>query len=134
ALVDCYHFDSAYQRSVKGEGLKLMVIDDYGHAGHYSADVVVNQNISAKESLYTSRERYTRLCLGLDYVLLRREFKAWREWKREIAPIAKKVLATMGGSDPANVTSAVRRAMRMSEIDGVELMVGVGRGNPRGEF
>ncbi len=134
AVVDGYHFDSAYQRSLKGEGLKLMVIDDYGHAGHYSADVVVNQNISAKESLYTSRERYTRLCLGLDYVLLRREFKAWREWKREIAPIAKKVLVTMGGSDPENVTSAVLRAMRLVDIDGVELIVVVGPGNPNGEM
>src|SRR5438132_8156255 len=100
-----------------------MVIDDYGHAGHYSADVVVNQNISAKESLYTSRERYTRLCLGLDYVLLRREFKAWRERKREIAPIAKKGLVTMGGSDPENVTSAGLRAMRRLGSDGGELIV-----------
>src|SRR5256886_5505474 len=134
AVVNGYHFDAAYQRSLKGEGLKRMVIDDYGHAGHYSADVVVNQNISAKESLYTSRERYTRLCLGLDYVLLRREFKAWREWKREIAPIAKKVLVTMGGSDPENVTSAGLRAMRLVDIDGVELIVVVGPGNPNGEM
>src|SRR3989442_1358618 len=98
------------------------------------ADVVVNQNISAKESLYTSREKYTRLCLGLDYVLLRREFKVWRDWKREIAPVAKKILVTMGGSDPENVTSAVLRAMRLVDIDGVEFIVVVGPGNPNGEM
>jgi UDP-2,4-diacetamido-2,4,6-trideoxy-beta-L-altropyranose hydrolase len=134
AIVDGYHFDSAYQRFLKDEGLKLLVIDDYGHAGHYSADVVVNQNISAKESLYASREKYTRLCLGLDYVLLRREFKAWQEWKREIAPVAKKILVTMGGSDPENITSAVLRAMRLVDIDGIELIVVVGPGNPNGEM
>jgi len=134
AVVDGYHFDSAYQRFLKDEGLQFLVVDDYGHAGHYSADVVVNQNISAKESLYTSREEYTRLCLGLDYVLLRREFKAWQEWKREIAPVAKKILVTMGGSDPENVTSAVLRAMRLVDIDGVELIVVVGPGNPNGEM
>src|SRR5437879_4914325 len=130
AVVDGYHFDSAYQRFLKDTGLQLLIIDDYGHAGHYSADVVVNQNISAKESLYTSRERYTRLCLGLDYVLLRRDFKAWREWKREIAPVAKKILVTMGGSDPQNVTSAVMRAMRMVDMAGVEGIVVVVDSNP----
>src|SRR6266699_2604058 len=132
AVVD--GFDFAYQRFLKDTGLQLLIIDDYDHAGHYSADVVINQNISAKESLYTSREKYTRLCLGLDYVLLRREFKVWREWKREIAPVAKKILVTMGGSDPENVTSAVLRAMRLVDIDGVELIVVVGPGNPNGEM
>src|SRR2546427_1351793 len=117
AVVDGYHFDSAYQRSLKGEGLKLMVIDDYGHAGHYSADVVVNQNISAKESLYTSRERYTRLCLGLDYVLLRREFKEWREWEREIAPLAKQIVVAMGGGDPQNLTESVDGSLSSAVFD-----------------
>src|SRR5437899_8991517 len=126
AVVDGYHFDSAYQRFLKDEGLQLLVIDDYGHAGYYSADVVVNQNISAKESLYPSREEYTRLCLGLDFVLLRREFKAWREWKREIALVAQKMLVTMGGSDRENVTSAVLRAVRLVDVQGVEFVVVVG--------
>jgi len=40
----------------------------------------------------------------------------------------------MGGSDPENVTSAVLRAMRLVDIDGVELIVVVGPGNPNGEM
>src|SRR5207244_9373877 len=80
AVVDGYHFDSAYQRFLKDTGLQLLIIDDYDDAGHYSADVVVNQNISAKESLYTSRGRYTRQCLGVGCVLLPRGVTAWREW------------------------------------------------------
>jgi UDP-2,4-diacetamido-2,4,6-trideoxy-beta-L-altropyranose hydrolase len=130
AVVDGYHFDSAYPRFLKDEGLKLLVIDDYGHAGHYSADVVVNQNISAKESLYASREKYTRLCLGLDYVLLRREFKAWREWKREIAPVAKKILVTMGGSDPENLTQRVVGSLSSTDLKDLEAIVVIGSGNP----
>jgi len=130
AVVDGYHFDSAYQRFLKDTGLQLLIIDDYGHAGHYSADVVVNQNISAKESLYTSRERYTRLCLGLDYVLLRREFKVWREWKREIAPVAKKILVTMGGSDPQNLTERVIGSLSSADLKDLEAIVVVGGSNP----
>src|SRR2546430_6705261 len=133
AVVDGYHFDFAYQRFLKDTGLQLLIIDDYDHAGHYSADVVINQNISAKESLYTSRERYTRLCLGLDYVLLRREFKVWREWKREIAPVAKKILVTMGGSDPQNLTERVIGSLSSGDLKDLELIVVVGPGNPNGE-
>jgi UDP-2,4-diacetamido-2,4,6-trideoxy-beta-L-altropyranose hydrolase len=132
-VVDGYRFDSAHQCFLKDEGLKLLVLDDYGHAHHYWADVVLNQNISANESMYASREKHTRLCLGLEYVLLRREFKPRRNWKREISLVAKKVLVTMGGSDPENVTSTILRAMRQVDIDGLELMVIVGGGNPHGE-
>src|SRR5438445_11122345 len=48
AVVDGYHFAFAYQRFLKDTGLQLLIIDDYDHAGHSSADVVVNQNLSAK--------------------------------------------------------------------------------------
>src|SRR5207249_7168378 len=63
-----------------------------------------------------------------------RELEAREECEREIARVEKKVLVTLGGSDPENFTSAVLRAMRLVDIDGVELIVVVGPGNPNGEM
>ena len=37
----------------------LLVEDDNGHAEHYWADVVLNQNIHASERLYARREATT---------------------------------------------------------------------------
>lgn len=127
---DGYHFGAQYQRTIKDAGLRLLAIDDYGHAGHYVADLVLNQNIYAAESIYPNREAYTQLLLGTQYVLLRREFLGWRGWQREIPDVARKVLVTMGGGDPENVTSTVIDALDQVQIDGLEVVVVVGAGNP----
>jgi len=77
-VVDGYHFGSDYQRILKDAGLHVLLIDDNNHAAHYCADLILNQNIHADESMYTEREPHTRLLLGTDYVLLRREFLSAR--------------------------------------------------------
>jgi UDP-2,4-diacetamido-2,4,6-trideoxy-beta-L-altropyranose hydrolase len=132
-VVDGYHFGADYQRIIKDSGLRLLFIDDNGHAGHYSADLVLNQNIHAHEGLYPNKEPYTRLLLGTRYVLLRREFLKWRGWKREIPEVARKVLVTMGGSDPDNVTLKVVQALQQVDMDGLEATVVVGGSNPHYE-
>ena len=132
-VVDGYHFGAGYQRVIKDHGLHLLFIDDIGHAEHYYADLVLNQNIHAHEGLYKSKEPYTRLLLGTRYVLLRREFLKWRGWKREIPEVARKVLVTMGGSDPDNVTLKVIQALQQVDVDGLEAIVVVGGSNPHYE-
>ena len=131
-VIDGYHFDSSYQRLVKESGHPLLAIDDYGHAGHYYADIVLNQNLHA-ENLTYSCEPYTKLLLGTKYVLLRREFLKWRGWKREIPEVARKVLVTMGGSDPENVTLKVINAINMVDFGPLEVAVVVGPTNPHYE-
>ena len=130
-VVDGYHFGSDYQRAIKRFDLCLLFIDDNGHADHYYADIVLNQNFHAKEALYRNREPYTKLLLGNRYVLLRREFWSWRGWNRETPEVARKVLVTLGGSDPDNVTLEVIRALEQAEVDGLEAVVVVGAVNPR---
>jgi UDP-2,4-diacetamido-2,4,6-trideoxy-beta-L-altropyranose hydrolase len=129
-VVDGYHFGAAYQRTIKDASLQLLFIDDNGHAGTYYADILLNQNIYADESLYANREPYTALLLGPQYALLRREFWPWRGWQREIAPVAHKILVTLGGSDPDNVTRKAIRALQQVDVAGVEAAIIVGASNP----
>jgi UDP-2,4-diacetamido-2,4,6-trideoxy-beta-L-altropyranose hydrolase len=129
-VLDGYHFDAVYQQRIKDAGLKLLYIDDCGYAGHYSADIVLNQNIFANAELYQSRERYTQLLLGTHYALLRREFRDWHNWQREIPPVARKLLVTLGGSDPDNVTLKVLEALQQVDTEPLEVVVLVGAGNP----
>jgi UDP-2,4-diacetamido-2,4,6-trideoxy-beta-L-altropyranose hydrolase len=110
-VVDGYEFGAEYQASLKNRGLRVLFIDDNGHAGHYAADLVLNQNAHASEALYPSREASTRLLLGPRYAMLRREFTSWRGWNREIPAVARRVVVTMGGSDPDNITERVLRAI-----------------------
>jgi UDP-2,4-diacetamido-2,4,6-trideoxy-beta-L-altropyranose hydrolase len=127
-VVDGYQFGEEYQRALKTAGFKVLFLDDYGHSSHYWADLVLNQNAQANASLYAERESSTQLLLGPDYCLLRREFAAWRGWKREIAPVGSKVLVTMGGSDPDNCTATVIEAMGSKSR--VDVTVVAGGSNP----
>jgi UDP-2,4-diacetamido-2,4,6-trideoxy-beta-L-altropyranose hydrolase len=128
-VVDGYAFGAEYQSLLKSYGLKLLFTDDNGHAGHYSADLVLNQNVYASEGLYRSRESSTNVLLGPRYALLRREFSAWRGWKREIPVIARKILLTMGGSDPDNITERVLQVILAKRE--LEATVVAGGSNPQ---
>jgi UDP-2,4-diacetamido-2,4,6-trideoxy-beta-L-altropyranose hydrolase len=126
-VLDGYHFGSDYQLGIKAAGFKLMVVDDYGHADFYHAEWVLNQNISAREELYAKRSPDTKLLLGPKFAMLRKEFLAYKGWQREIAPVAKKILVTLGGSDPDNVTLKVIQAL--IDLD-LHAKVVIGGSNP----
>ncbi|MBA7614856.1 UDP-N-acetylglucosamine--N-acetylmuramyl-(pentapeptide) pyrophosphoryl-undecaprenol N-acetylglucosamine transferase [subsurface metagenome] len=131
-VLDGYHFDEVYQQWVKEVGHRLLVIDSAAHLKHYFADIVLNPYLHA-EQLHYSCEPYTRLLLGTSYVLLRREFLAWKDWKREIPKLATRVLVTLGGSDPENITLKVIQALQKIDVPGLEATVVIGASNPHAD-
>jgi UDP-2,4-diacetamido-2,4,6-trideoxy-beta-L-altropyranose hydrolase len=122
-LVDGYQFDSTFQKNIKDSSLNLLVIDDLGSFDHCYADIVLNYQLYANESLYVNKENYTTLLLGSSYVLLRDEFSRWQGWKRQIPRIAKNMLVTLGGSDEHNVTEIVLKAVQELGIKNLSLKV-----------
>lgn len=125
-VLDGYHFDLRFQRAVKAAGLTLLVVDDYGQAAEYVADLVLNPNLHASEAKYQEREAYTHLLLGPRYALLRREFWPWRDWERTLRPRTRRVLVTLGGTDADNATGTVIRALRLLDHRELEVRVVVG--------
>lgn len=128
-VADGYQFNSDFQRKVRDAEIPLLVIDDLGGRKHCYANIILNQNIHAHEALYRERERGTRLLLGTRYALLRRQFLPWTNWKRQTAQVGRKVLVTLGGSDPHNVTLEVMRSLREVKLEKLEAVVIVGEVN-----
>ena len=133
-VVDGYQFKVTYQQILKEAGLNVLVVDDNGHAGAYVADLVLDQNASAEESYYRLRESSTQLLLGPRFAMLRREFKRWQGWTRTIIPDGRKVLVTMGGSDPENVTLRVIQALNSVMTKQLQVTVVIGGSNLHGEL
>jgi len=131
-VLDGYHFNEVYQQRVKEAEHRLLVIDDMAHLKHYYADIVLNQNLHA-EQLHYSCEPYTRLLLGTRYVLLRREFLGWKDWRRDIPEVARRVLVTLGGGDPENYTLKVIQALQKVDVSGLEATVVIGASNPHAD-
>ncbi len=127
-VADGYCFGTAWQREIKNSGLWLLLWDDYGQAEHYYADLILNQNLHASPQMYSRREAYTRLILGTRYAQLRREFLEWSNLRRDISAVARKVLVTLGGSDPDNATAKVMQALgRLREAEAVVVVGGSNR-------
>lgn len=122
-VADGYKFGATYQRAIHDAGLKLLALDDDGHAEHYHADVVLNVNLDADKSLYDRREPATRLLLGTRYALLRREFRRHGDHQRSIPPVAGRVLVTFGGSDPHGMAAVTIRAIHAIDDPALETTV-----------
>ncbi len=129
-IVDGYRFGAGYLKALKASSRRILAFDDYGHAGHYGTDLVLNQNASASPELYADREPATRLLLGPRYALLQRDFRARPRVTRTIAPRAQKILVTLGGVDAANVTRTVLRALAAVPVPDADVRVVVGSANP----
>lgn len=120
-VLDGYQFGSDEQQKNRRAGWRVLAIDDIAHLQHYCADAVLNQNAGAEHLRYDC-EPYTRLFLGPKYALLRREFKAWRGWRREHPSLARKLLVNFGGSDPCRL--AIRTIQAIASIQmGLEVVV-----------
>jgi UDP-2,4-diacetamido-2,4,6-trideoxy-beta-L-altropyranose hydrolase len=131
-VLDGYHFDGGYHQRANAAGARLMIIDDMAHLPHYEADIILNQNIQGPDLSY-SVGLETKLLRGTPYALLRREFLGWKVWKRGIPGVARKILVTLGGSDPDNVTLKVVRGLQGTGLPGMEVSVVVGATNPNRE-
>jgi spore coat polysaccharide biosynthesis predicted glycosyltransferase SpsG len=129
-IVDGYQFGAAYHQTVSGGGWRMLALDDEGRVGRYEADIVLNQNLHASESLYANRAAHTRLLLGPEYALIQRSFFKWRGLGRGNPPIARRILVTMGGGDLGNVTRKAVEALLMTNIEGMEARVALGVANP----
>lgn len=128
-VTDGYHLDTAYQRRIRDDRHALLVIDDVAHLASYAADVLLNQNLHAASVTY-SCESDCKLLLGPRYALLRREFITRKDVRRDSQASASRLLVTLGGGDPHNVTLHVLQALRGLEGMDLEIRAVVGRSHP----
>jgi UDP-2,4-diacetamido-2,4,6-trideoxy-beta-L-altropyranose hydrolase len=133
-VVDGYHFDQAYRRALGEAQAHIAIIDDLADQGPYATELVVNHGAGAWHLPYEGM-RETRFLLGLSFALLRPEYTAANR-----APIAtrqaadhRRVLVTMGGSDPANCTAMVLGALDRLGDRCLRTTVVVGAANPHAD-
>jgi UDP-2,4-diacetamido-2,4,6-trideoxy-beta-L-altropyranose hydrolase len=119
--VDGYRFASGYQKQIQDAGTPVLWVDDQGGADPFTADLVLNQNLGASADGYAQRAAHTRLLLGPEYVLLRREFRTRARAERTFDGPAPKIAVTLGGGDTRAPTVAVVNAVK--DVAGVETRV-----------
>lgn len=129
-VADGYQFDTAYQQTVKERHVPLLFIDDYGHAGQYDTDIILNQNFYAEQMKYRNSAPSAQLLLGPAYALLRQEFVQWKDRKRTTPKTATRILVSMGGADARNDTERVLTCLQSMDREKLEITVVSGAANP----
>lgn len=116
-VLDNYFYDTDYQRKIRAKGCKLVCVDDM-HDKHYVADVVINHGIT--DANLFSVESYSKLCLGFDWALLRREFLHHKRNHICTDQEVRNVLVCFGGVDINDFTGNVIKVLnRLPEVKSI---------------
>lgn len=124
AVLDNYFYSTDYQKAIKAKGCKLVCIDDM-HDKHYVSDIVINHGCN-KHELF-SIEPYTKLCLGLDWALLRKPFleAIHNIQSREHNQQVEKIVVCFGGSDPLGLTQkSIDQLSKINYLKRIDVIVG----------
>jgi UDP-2,4-diacetamido-2,4,6-trideoxy-beta-L-altropyranose hydrolase len=125
-VVDGDHFVDDFVAALRFGGLRVLLIDDFGDRVASSPALILNPNLGASEETYRERGFTGRVLAGPRYALLRPEFSNAPANHQE-GP-GNRVLITLGGSDPENLTPRIASAL--SDCGGFELTVVAGAGYP----
>ncbi len=132
-IVDHYGIDQVWQAQLAPYAGKLMVIDDLANRVH-ECDVLLDQTYGRQVEDYAGLvPPQAQLLLGSEYALLRPEFAEWRDYslQRRRNPEFKKLLITMGGVDPDNITGEVLSTLeRITLPEEMEIIVVMGATAP----
>ena len=104
-VIDGYQFELEYQKTIKDSGCKIVYIDDFSDK-YYVCDALIN-NIPGFSKQSFKKANYTKLYLGTDYALLRKEF--FKPELRKIPKEKKTVLVSFGGADIFNFSFKIVR-------------------------
>lgn len=128
-VLDGYQFTIDDHRAVRCAGYRLLLIDDCGHLPAYECDLLLNQNLHAADVDYAVNPE-ARLLLGPDFTLLRREFQPPQTAAEPLPSAGTRLLVTLGGADPDNVTRTVIAALENANLPELRADIVVGPANP----
>lgn len=103
-VVDHHEIGREWEQAARPYVARIMAIDDLSNRSH-DCDLLLDQNYFVPGTKFYERlvPSGTRVLLGPQYVLLRPEFREWRNLS-SVRRQVDRILISFGGSDPANAT------------------------------
>jgi len=130
-VVDHYGRDARFETACRAWARRILAIDDLADRPR-DGDVLLDQTLGRREDDYRALvPAGCRMLLGPRFALLRPEFAAVRpaSLARRRAPCLKRILVSMGGTDPHDVAATAVRGILRSGLP-VEVDVALGAAAP----
>lgn len=132
-IVDHYGHDAAFEGACRPWAERIMVIDDLADRRH-DCDVLLDQTLGRDAEDYGSLvPGDCRMLVGPRFALLRPRFREARAKvlaRRADVSAVRRLLVSMGSSDPRNLTSRVLRGIAEADV-AVEVDVAAGATSER---
>jgi UDP-2,4-diacetamido-2,4,6-trideoxy-beta-L-altropyranose hydrolase len=127
-VIDHYGLDHTYESHFRRFAKKIMVIDDLADRKH-DCDILLDQTFGRTAKDYKPLVPDTcEILAGSDYVLLRKDFINLRPKaleKRKNTTEVKRILVSLGGSDPENFTLKALQMIKESDFKGaIDIVLG----------
>lgn len=110
-VLDNYFYTTDYQRAIKNKGCRLVCIDD-PHGIHYVCDVLLSHGNGIPSDF--DIEPYTKLCLGIDWAMLRKPFRRPVDWNHQRN---NDIVVNFGGADPYCITELIVNLLLQLKLD-----------------
>jgi UDP-2,4-diacetamido-2,4,6-trideoxy-beta-L-altropyranose hydrolase len=130
-VVDHYALDHRWERILKKQVKRILVIDDLANRSH-DCDILLDQNwLSNKDSRYDllTSEKCQKL-LGPKYALLRPEFHKQRKTLKIRGPEIQRVFVCFGAVDSDNLTTLAVRSLSGTSLSRLDVDVVIGARHP----
>ena len=121
-VMDGYHFNETYQRTLFESPFYTLVIDDYAHLNSYWADGLLNQAPEISTDHYRDTIQEKDCLLGPNFALLRQEIiaqsvesKAVNTKTLDASTI--RLLITLGGTQPRGLIEKVLGALNRLSLE-----------------
>ena len=132
-IVDHYGLDREFQEQAREFSENILVIDDLANRAH-DCDILLDQTHGRKEYDYKNvLPKKTKLLLGSNYALLRPDFaklRATAKNKRSNHSNLKRILVSMGASDPHGINVKILKVIQKENLDLI-IDVAIGNGDPK---
>ncbi len=127
-VVDHYGLDTGFETACRPWARQIMALDD-GTGRRHDCDILLDQNLGARNCDYHGLvPNHCRLFIGPSYALLRPQFlMARREAlaRRTKGEPARRLLISLGATDPMNVTSRIVAAAAGLPLE-IDVVLGTG--------
>ena len=124
-IVDHYALDAAWERQLKDQVIRIMVIDDLFDRQH-ECDILLNQNLGSTAKDYQHLvPKDCEILAGIDFAMLRPEFTNYRASSLENKSGAevRQILITLGGVDPDNYTGRILEKLKACKFNSVTKII-----------
>jgi spore coat polysaccharide biosynthesis predicted glycosyltransferase SpsG len=121
-VIDSYDFNEHLQNQLNEFCIKLVVIDDLNNM-IYDCDAVINHGVLFSEKEYKHSEK-TKFYLGLNYLMVRKEFREISKIKSQRKPLNKidNVFICFGGSNQETLIKKTVNILSNLEVKKISIL------------